>query len=69
MRELLNHQKRHQNLVTQDELVSEIHDNLLDDNNLDIQHAFNQACCEIAGLYIEIEKLERGISAGFVRKK
>jgi hypothetical protein len=53
----------------QDELVSEIHDNLLDDNNLDIQHAFNQACCEIAGLYIEIEKLERGISAGFVRKK
>jgi hypothetical protein len=69
MHKLLPHQIANQYLVMHDEMVSEIHDNLLDDNNQDIAHAFNQACSTIAELYRELEKLEKGVSAGYVRKK
>jgi hypothetical protein len=69
MQKLLPHQIANQSLVMHDEMVSEIHDNLLDDNNQDLAHAFNQACSTIAELYKEIERLEKGVSAGYVRKK
>ena len=69
MQKLLPHQIENQSLVMHDEMVSEIHDNLLDDNNQDLAHAFNQACSIIAELYKELDRLERGVSAGYVRKK
>jgi len=62
-------QEINQSYVMQDPLVSEIHDRLLDDNNLDLAHAFNAACVEIASLYVDIDKLSKGLSAGFVRRK
>ena len=60
---------KNQQMIHSDELVGEIHDRLLDDNNLDLAHAFNQACVEIAELYLELDKTSKGLSAGFVRRK
>ena len=58
-----------QQLVMHNDLVGAIHDRLLDDNNLDLAHAFNAAVCEIAALYLELERLERSASSGMIRKK
>ncbi len=65
----MNAQQKNQDSVMHDPLVSEIHDRLLDDNNLDLAHAFNAACVEISELYLEIDRLSKGLSAGFVRRK
>ena len=58
-----------QKLVQTNELVGEIHDRILDDNNLDLANSYNDACVWIAELYIQIERLEKVTSAGFLRKK
>ncbi len=60
---------KNQQIIHANELVGEIHDRLLDDNNLDLAHAFNQACVEIAELYLELDKITKGLSAGFIRRK
>ena len=52
-------QIKNQFSVMQDELVGAIHDRLLDDNDLDLAHAFNASCVEIAELYGEIEELKK----------
>ena len=52
-------QTKNQFAVMQDELVGAIHDRLLDDNGLDLAHAFNAACVEIAELYGEIEEFKK----------
>jgi hypothetical protein len=62
-------QKHNQTLIMHDEMVGAIHDRLMDDNQLDVAHAFNEACVEIAELYKEIDRLEGRVSSGFVRKK
>jgi hypothetical protein len=62
-------QQKNQEFVSQDPVVSEIHDRLLDDNALDLAHAFNAACVEIAALYLELDQLSKGLSSGFVRRK
>ena len=49
--------------------VGEIHDRLMDDNGLDLAHAFNQACAEIAELYLHIDRMAKGTSSGFMRNK
>jgi|688.fasta_scaffold171621_3 hypothetical protein len=61
------HQQANQQAVMHDELVGQIHDRLVDDNNFDVVHAFNQACVEIAELYRGLEALEKASSSGFVR--
>lgn len=58
---------KNQRLLVNDELVGEIHDRILDENNLDLAHAYNQACVEIADLYRIINKLDKSVSSGFVR--
>lgn len=58
-----------QKLIMTDELVGEIHDRILDDNNLDLAHAYNQACVELASLYRSLDKLEKSVSHGFIRVK
>jgi hypothetical protein len=62
-------QKEYQTLVMSDPFVGEIHDRLLDENDLDLAHAFNSACVEISVLIFEIQKLEEAASSGFIRKK
>jgi hypothetical protein len=62
-------QQQNQKYVMEDPLISEIHDRLLDDNNLDLAHAFNAAVFEIASLYRELDQLSKGLSSGFVRRK
>jgi hypothetical protein len=62
-------QIENQTAVMQDELVSQIHDRILDQNNLDLAHSYNQSCVEIAELYRALEMLERASSSGFVRVK
>lgn len=58
---------KNQKLLVNDELVGEIHDRILDDNQLDLAHAYNQACVELAELYRILDKFERSISSGFIR--
>ena len=60
--------KEDQKLIMTDELVGRIHDNLLDNAELNLANAFNAACVEIAELYREIERLEIGVSSGFSRR-
>ncbi len=48
------------------DLVGGIHDALLD-KNLDLADAYDDAVCWIAELYLQLQKAERGVSAGYVR--
>jgi hypothetical protein len=48
------------------ELVGGIHDGLLD-SNLGLAEAFDDACVWIAELHLQLQKAERGVSAGYVR--
>ena len=67
MKKPLPHQQDNQQAVMHDELVGQIHDRIFDQNNMDLAHAYNQSCCEIAELYRALEALERASSTGFVR--
>ena len=58
--------KQIQTLVETNDLVGGIHDSLLD-NNLGLADAFNDACAWIAELHLELERANRGVSAGYVR--
>jgi hypothetical protein len=62
-------QQENQTAITSDELVSQIHDRILEENDLDLAHSYNQSCVEIAELYRALEMLERASSSGFVRIK
>lgn len=62
-------QKTNQSMIVHDELAGQIHDLLLDENQHDLAHAYNQACCEIALLNREIERLQGRVSSGYIRKK
>lgn len=62
-------QKTNQSIIVHDKLAGEIHDMLLDENNNDLAHAFNQACVEISLLNKEIERLNGRVSSGYIRKK
>lgn len=52
-------QNKNQMAVMKDDLVSAIHDRLLDENGLDLAHSFNAACVEIASLYAEIDEFKK----------
>lgn len=66
---LNTNQKKNQALLHQNELVGEIHDVILDNNNLDLALAYNDACVWIAELHLEIEKIQKTASSGFLRRK
>jgi hypothetical protein len=57
-----------QQLVANDPLVKEIYDRILEDNGQNVEHALNQACAEIAELYIHLDNVAKKLSSGFVRK-
>lgn len=51
-----------------DETVGAIHDALLDDNNLSLASAYNDACLWIAELSAQVRLLETQTSSGFCRR-
>lgn len=59
--------KANQRLLETNELVGGIHDALLDNNNLHLADAFNDACVWIAELHLQLCKAEKAVSAGYVR--
>lgn len=63
------HQVKNQQEIMKDELTSEIHDRILDENDLDLAHSYNQACCEIAELYRGMEALEKHSETGYIKIK
>ncbi len=56
-------------IIQENNLVSEIHDRILDDNNNDIAAAFDDAVVWIGELYLEIERTKKSSSNGFLRRK
>ena len=67
-----NHKERYRKnrqIIQENELASDIHDRLLDDNNLDLAAAFDEAVVWIAELYLEVEKINNHASSGFLRRK
>lgn len=69
MRSPKPHQIKNQQEIMKDDVTSEIHDRLLDDNDLDLAHAFNAACCEISELYRGMEALEKHSATGYIKVK
>lgn len=65
----MNKKQLNQKLLSENELVGEIHDRLLDDNDLSLSDAYNDACVWIAELYLEIEKLQQTASSGYARRR
>ena len=55
--------KDNEKLLTENELVQSIHDQLLD-NHTTIQNAFEDACVWIAELYLELEAIRGDASSG-----
>ena len=67
-----NHKERYtknRQIIQENDLASDIHDRLLDDNNLDLAAAFDEAVVWIAELYLEVEKINNHASSGFLRRK
>lgn len=60
--------KDNEKLLTENELVQSIHDQLLD-NHTTIQNAFEDACVWIAELHLELEAIRGVASSGYLRKK
>jgi hypothetical protein len=58
--------KDNEKLLTENELVQSIHDQLLD-NHTTIQNAFEDACVWIAELHLELESLRGATSSGYLR--
>lgn len=58
--------RENQRLIETNELVGGIHDALLD-SNICLADAFNDACAWIAELHLQLQKAEKGVSAGYVR--
>ena len=56
-------------IIQENNLVSEIHDRILDDNNNDVAAAFDDAVVWIGELYLEIERTKKSFSNGFLRRK
>lgn len=56
-------------IIQENNLVSEIHDRILDDNNNDVAAAFDDAVVWIGELYLEIERTKKSSSNGFLRRK
>ena len=68
-RDYKNRYAANRQIILQNNLASEIHDRILDDNNNDIAAAFDDAVVWIAELYLEIEKTKKSYSSGFLRRK
>lgn len=58
--------KEIQKLHQTNDLVSGIHDGLLD-SNLSLAEAFDDACVWIAELHLEVEHFKNKVSSGYVR--
>lgn len=58
---------KNQMLLQTNEFVGAIHDQLLDENKLHLADAFNDACVWIAELQLQVNKLEKCTSSGYVR--
>ena len=54
-------------LLQTNDLVGSVHDQILDDNKLDLADAYDDACVWIAELHMEVERLKGKVSSGFIR--
>jgi hypothetical protein len=56
-------------IILENNLASDIHDRILDDNNMDLAAAFDDAVVWIAELYLDLESVKKHSSSGFIRRK
>jgi len=60
---------KNRQIIQENNLASDIHDRILDDNNLNLAAAFDDAVVWIAELYLELEQIKKTSSAGYLRRK
>lgn len=60
---------KNRQIIQENDLASDIHDRILDDNNLNLAAAFDDAVVWIAELYLEIEQIKKTSSSGYLRRK
>jgi hypothetical protein len=56
-----------QKLVQNHKLVNSIHDKILIENKSDLSDAYTDACVWIAELQLQIDKMNKIVSSGYVR--
>jgi hypothetical protein len=60
---------KNRQIIQENNLASDIHDRILDDNNLNLAAAFDDAVVWIAELYLELEQIKKTSSSGYLRRK
>jgi hypothetical protein len=60
---------KNRQIIQENNLASDIHDRIFDDNDRNLAAAFDDAVVWIAELYLELEQIKKTSSSGYLRRK